>query len=367
VALASAIRAHAMSALDVVHGSEAVLWRLRHRLLDTALITAFAFATLLGVALLVGSSGPVFRVADEDLGPLGPQIERALISSGQFASIRSTPAVLDQNLRDGLLDGYIRFPPDFSEAALAGRALKPEIHLVSGAPTEAATMLGALSSALLAGARTTGLQLQPQLSYVGAASVATHDQAVAGVLGMTLFAFAFLLPLIAVEPRQKWQSFLMTLGSALGCVLVALIVGLLLFLLYLALGFHSVGAPGLIVAIALLAVAAATIIGLLVGQVNVDRARVAWIVALVVVPQLLLSGVTFSLNAEPGGAQLVANLLPLPATVDALRGVMLRAAGLGSASLQRDAASMIGFILLALGVLFALRPRQPDEGINSTR
>jgi hypothetical protein len=353
-----------MSGLDVLLGSEHTLWRLRHRLLDTALITAFAFATLLGAALLVRSSGPVFRVADEDQGPLGPQIERTLISSGQFASVRGTPAALDQNLRDGLLDGYIRFPPDFSEAALAGRALKPEIHLVAGAPTGGPAMLGALSSALLTGARTTGLQLQPQLSYVGAGSVGTHDQAVAGVLGLTMFAFAFLLPLVAIEPRQSWRPFLMTLGSALGCVMVALIVGLLLFLLYLVLGFHSVGAPALIVAIVLLALAAGTIIGLLVSQANVDRARFTWIVLLVVVPQLLLSGVTFPLNAEPGGAQVIANLLPLTATVDALRGVMVRAADLGSASLQRDVASLIGLILLVLGVLYALGRRQPAEDIS---
>src|SRR4030088_294346 len=87
-ALASAILGHAMS--DVMLGSERTLSRLRLRLLDTAVITAFAFATLLGVALLVRSSGPVFRVADEDQGPLGPQIERTLISSGQFASVHGT-------------------------------------------------------------------------------------------------------------------------------------------------------------------------------------------------------------------------------------------------------------------------------------
>jgi ABC-2 type transport system permease protein len=114
----------------------------------------------------------------------------------------------------------------------------------------------------------------------------------------------------------------------------------------------------------LLAVAAGTTIGLLVSQANVDRARFTWIVLLVVVPQLLLSGVTFPLNAEPGGAQVIANLLPLTATVDALRGVMVRAADLGSASLQRDVASLIGLILLVVGVLFALGRREPVEGIS---
>jgi uncharacterized phage infection (PIP) family protein YhgE len=356
-----------MSALDVVLGSERVLARLRHRLLDTALLTACAFATLLGVALMVRSSGPVFRVADEDRGPLGPQIERALISSSQFAAVRGAPVVLDQSLRDGRIDGYIRFPPDFSEAALAGRALKPEIHLVSGATTGVAAMFGALSSAILTGPQTTGLQLQPQLTYVGAGAVGTHDQVVAGMLALTIFAFAFLVPLIAIEPRQNWRPLLVTLGAALGCVLVGLIVGLLLFLLYLVLGFHHVGVPALIVAIVLLAVAAGTTIGLLVSHANVDRPRSTWIVLLVVVPQVLLSGVTFPLNAEPGGAQFVANLLPLTATVDALRGVMLRAADIGSASLQRDGASLIGFIVLAFGVLFALGQRPRSEEISSKR
>lgn len=349
-----------MSVLDVALGSERLLWRLRHRPLDAALLVLSPFLLLLLAAFLVRSSTPVIGIIVQDQGPLGRQIAQALLSSDNVRLIDGSTADVDRQIKEGSLDGSIVFPPTFTRTALAGQALKPEIHVAAAAPHTADDLVGAFARALLTSAGTSGAHLDAQVTPIGATGAGPADYTLAGVLAVAIVGFAFLLPFVAMEARPGWQPLLVTVGSIVGCVLIALLVSLLLFIVYLLLGFHNVGGTTLVILVELVSVVAAASVGIILAQARLDAVRLAWILPLIVAPLVLLSGLVLPLNAQPGGAQLIAHFLPLTATVDALRGVMLRAEGFGSSTLQRDFASVLGFVLLAFGVVFALgQRRQP--------
>ena len=350
-----------MSALDVALGSERLLWRLRHRPLDAVLLALSPFLLLLLAAFLVRSSTPVIGIVVQDQGPLGRQIAQALLSSNNVRLIDASTADLDRQIKEGSLDGLIVFPPTFTRTALAGQALKPEIHVAAAAPHSADDLVGSFARALLISAGTTGAHLDAQVTRIGATGAGPVDYTLAGVLAVAIVGFAFLLPFVAMDARP-WQPFLVMVGSIVGCVLIALMVSLLLFIVYLLLGFHNVGGTALVILVEFVSVVAAASAGIILAQARLDAVRLAWILPLVVAPLTLFSGLVLPLNAQPGGAQLLAHLLPLTASVDALRGVMLRADGLGSSTLQRDLASLVGFVLLAFGVVFALSQRRQADG-----
>jgi ABC-2 type transport system permease protein len=75
-------------------------------------------------------------------------------------------------------------------------------------------------------------------------------------------------------------------------------------------------------------------------------------IPLVIVPQVLLSGILFPVSTEPGPLQVVSNVLPLTYAVNGLRDVMVKGADLTWASLQLDTGVVAGFcvVLIAAGI-----------------
>jgi ABC-2 type transport system permease protein len=73
--------------------------------------------------------------------------------------------------------------------------------------------------------------------------------------------------------------------------------------------------------------------------------QVIQFIPLVLVPQLLLSGVLFPVSSLPGVVQPLVPFLPLTYAVDALRQVFIRAADLGVPELQVDLLVLAGFAL----------------------
>jgi ABC-2 type transport system permease protein len=71
-------------------------------------------------------------------------------------------------------------------------------------------------------------------------------------------------------------------------------------------------------------------------------------IPLVVVPQLLLSGILFPVSAEPKPLQVLSNVLPLTYAVNGLRDVMIKGADLTWGSLQLDVGVVLGFVVLVL-------------------
>jgi ABC-2 type transport system permease protein len=75
-------------------------------------------------------------------------------------------------------------------------------------------------------------------------------------------------------------------------------------------------------------------------------------IPLVIVPQVLLSGILFPVSTEPRPLQVVSDVLPLTYAVNGLRDVMVKGADLSWSSLQLDAGVVAGFcvLLIAAGV-----------------
>jgi ABC-2 type transport system permease protein len=81
-------------------------------------------------------------------------------------------------------------------------------------------------------------------------------------------------------------------------------------------------------------------------------------IPLVIVPQVLLSGILFPVGTEPGPLQYVSNVLPLTYAVYGLRDVMLKGSDLLSPALQLDALVVLAFaILMVLAATATLRRR----------
>jgi ABC-2 type transport system permease protein len=81
-------------------------------------------------------------------------------------------------------------------------------------------------------------------------------------------------------------------------------------------------------------------------------------IPLVIVPQVLLSGILFPVSTEPQPLQYISDVLPLTYAVNGLRDVMLKGADLSWSSLQLDFGVILGFgILVILAAAATLRRR----------
>ena len=71
-------------------------------------------------------------------------------------------------------------------------------------------------------------------------------------------------------------------------------------------------------------------------------------IPLVIVPQMLLSGIIFPVTTEPGPLQVLSRLLPLTYAVTGMRDIMIKGADLSWSSLQLDLAVVLGFAILVI-------------------
>ncbi|HEX2142179.1 MAG TPA: ABC transporter permease, partial [Candidatus Limnocylindria bacterium] len=81
-------------------------------------------------------------------------------------------------------------------------------------------------------------------------------------------------------------------------------------------------------------------------------------IPLVIVPQILLSGVLVPVESEPEWLQVISNLLPLTYAVDGLRAVMLEGRSLASTALLVDLGVLAGFCVLVIAAAAATLRRE---------
>jgi ABC-2 type transport system permease protein len=71
-------------------------------------------------------------------------------------------------------------------------------------------------------------------------------------------------------------------------------------------------------------------------------------IPLVIVPQLLLSGIIFPVTTEPAALQAISQVLPLTYAVSGMRDIMIKGADLSWSGLQLDFGIVLGFCLLVI-------------------
>jgi ABC-2 type transport system permease protein len=138
-------------------------------------------------------------------------------------------------------------------------------------------------------------------------------------------------------------------GYMLGFTLVALVQAAeVLGFGLLVLNLYNAGSVLLLFGIEVLLALGAVNLGIFLSTFARNEFQAVQFIPLVVVPQVLLSGLLVPVSSEPDWLQWISNVLPLTYAVDALRNVMLRGRGLESGAIQLDVGVLLAFCVLAV-------------------
>ena len=93
----------------------------------------------------------------------------------------------------------------------------------------------------------------------------------------------------------------------------------------------------------------------IVEAIGFPELQVVQFIPIVIVPQALLAGIFWSIDALPGPLQPLARLMPLTYAIDGLREVLVKGSGLDVPALQSDLAVLaivaVGLIVLAASTI----------------
>jgi len=360
------------------HRIGAITSRLLHqfrrdrRTLALLFVAPIVILGLLGYLIRGSASAPSVGIANQDQGPLGATIAGSLEGSSKISASTINASDGDAKLKDGSLVAYIVFPPDFSQQAQQGN-IAPEVHLEGSQPGNQAPVMQALQDALasLAAASPSGVHFQPKLTYLyGGPGLDTLDYFGAAFIGLIVFFLVFVITIVSFL-RERSQGTLerlmasplrrgeIVVGYMLGFTLIALVQAAEVLIFSLAvLRVHNQGNVLLIFGIETLMVISAVNLGIFLSMFARTEFQAVQFIPLVIVPQVLLSGILFPVSSEPKPLQYLSDVLPLTYAVNGLRDVMLKGADLTWPSLQLDAGVVAGFCVLVIVAGIATLRRQ---------
>ena len=327
---------------------------------------------LLGYLLRGGGDVPAMGVVNLDDGPLGGAIASQLERTKTVSVSTMSEAAAEAKLRSGDLAGYVLLQSDFSARAQQSRVISPEIHLEGSQPGLSQTIVQAVgqSFAGLAG-QAGGVRFAPQVTFVyGGPSFDTLDYFGAAFIGLVVFFLVFVITIVAFL-RERGQGTLerlmasplrrseIVLGYMLGFTVLALVqaVEVLAFCL-LVLHVHNAGNVGLIFVLEALMAIAAVNLGIFLSMFARTEFQAVQFIPLVILPQVLLSGIIFPISTEPGPLTVLSRALPLTYAVEGMRNIMIKGADLSWSSLQLDFGVVLGFcVLVIIAGILTLRRR----------
>jgi ABC-2 type transport system permease protein len=336
-----------------------ILSQFRHdrRTLGLLFIVPLVILGLLGYLLRGGAGHTAMGVVNLDQGPIGGRIADSLVHSSRVNASRMDAAAAEAKLADGTIAGYVVLPSDLSAKAVSGGALSPEIHLEGTQPAPDADVIQALNQALISALASSGPKLAPKITYLhGGSGLDTLDYFGPAFIGLVIFFLVFVVTSVSFL-RERSQGTLerlmasplrrgeIVLGYMLGFGLVALVQSLLVLVFALTvLRIHNEGNVLLVFLLEALLAIGAVNLGIFLSMFARTEFQAVQFIPIVLLPQVLLSGILFPISSEPGPLQYVSNVLPLTYAVYGMRDVMLKGAGLGSSGLLLD---------LGVAVLFA--------------
>ena len=348
-------------------------FRRDRRTLALLFVAPIVILGLLGYLMRGSSSVPAVGLANEDQGLLGATVAAALERSSVINTTTIHASEGDSKLKDGSLVAYIVLPSDFSRQAQAG-TIAPDVHVEGSQPNTIAPVLQALQQALIAIASAApgqGAHVQPQITYLhGGPGFDTLDYFGAAFIGLVVFFLVFVVTIVSFlnERSQGTLERLMAsplrrgeivVGYMLGFTVLALIQSVEVLVFSLAvLKVHNSGNVALIFGIEALMAIAAVNLGIFLSMFARTEFQAVQFIPLVIVPQVLLSGILFSINSEPKPLQVLSDVLPLTYAVNGLRDVMIRGADLTWGSLQLDVGVVAGFIVLLVAAAVATLRRR---------
>lgn len=315
-----------------------------------------------------GGPNPAVGVVNLDQGPLGAAVARQLATSPGVDATEMDLGTADARLREGRLAGYVVMPTDFSVSALRDGVIGPQIHLEGSQPGQSGAVVEAVSAALassvasqLSSAGVRAPRIDPSINYLyGGPALDTLDYFGGAFVGLVVFFLVFVVTCVSFL-RERSQGTLerlmasplrraeIVIGYMLGFTLLALAQALEVVVFALAvLKIHNAGNVLLIFGIETLLALAAVNLGIFLSMFARTEFQAVQFIPLVIVPQVLLSGIVFPVSSEPGWMQAISNVLPLTYAASGLRDVMLKGADLTWPAIQLDSGVVLGFCLLAV-------------------
>jgi ABC-2 type transport system permease protein len=333
-----------------------------HRTLALLFGAPLVILGLLGYLLRGGGEVPSMGVVNLDQGPLGSLVESTLENSHAVSASGMSQPTADSKLRAGDIAGYVLLPADFSNRAQQGHAIVLQVHLEGTQPGLSGTILQAVAQSFTALAgQAGGVRFETQLSYLhGGPNFDTLDYFGAAFIGLVVFFLVFVITTVAFL-RERSQGTLerlmasplrrpeIVLGYMLGFTVLALVqaIEVLAFSL-LVLHVHNSGNVALIFLLEALMAIVAVNLGIFLSMFARTEFQAVQFIPLVIVPQMLLSGIIFPITTEPGPLQVLSKVLPLTYAVTGMRDIMIKGADLSLPSLQLDFAVVLGFAVIVI-------------------
>lgn len=282
---------------------------------------------------------------------------------GDIASVRET-------VRRGDVDAALVFPPSFTADLLARKPISMELVLEGANPTKTSGALPIIQGALVGAAMQLqasipgatpppNLQIQPDLLY-GSTDLKALDYLAPVLIAFFAFFLIFLLTCVsflrertlgtmerlAASPMTRGE---IVVGYMLGFGLFALLQSLLivLFTAYV-LQVHYTGNLAWVFLVTLILALGAVNLGIFLSSFARTELQAVQFIPLVIVPQGLLSGLLWPVQAMPDWLQVVANVLPLTYANEALTNIMIRNEGL--AEVFPQLLVLVGFAALMVAI-----------------
>ena len=230
-------------------------------------------------------------------------------------------------------------------------------------------LLDAMRSLLFLSDADVELILPPNLSFqflYGGAEFTETDYLAPPAIAFMAFFFVFLLTAVSFL-RERAQGtmerlmasplsrFQIIAGYFFGFLLFALAqTGVILFFVLYILKIHYLGHLSSILMVELILVIGASNMGILFSSFAKNEFQVAQFIPLVIVPQVFLSGILWSIESMPKLLQYLAYALPLTYANLALRALMIK--GFSLAQVLPELGVLVGFALLMIaGSIFTMR------------
>jgi len=316
-----------------------------------------------------GASREPVALVNEDQGPLGGLLAEALAGTPSLDARRLSAGAAEAALREGAVHATVTFPATFTTDSLRTQRVPLAIRLEGSDLFVNASTLGAIqrasveavSSALarspLAGGRG-GLALE--ISYLhGGADWGTLDYLAPVLIPYLAFFFVFLLTDVSflrerasgtlerllATPLHRAELVLGYLAgfSVFAVVQSVIVVGFALTVL----GLKHAGSPWTILVINVILVLGTVNLGLFLSAFAKNEFQAVQFIPVVVLPQLLLSGMLIPVDALPDLLRPLAWLLPLTYANEASRAVMIKGASFADPLVLRD----LGALVLVAAVL----------------
>ena len=344
-----------------------------HRTLAILFVTPLIVLALFAVLLRTDTPDPRVGLVVTGEGGVGSVIAEAFEEVDTLDVTRIDSADdADAQLRDEELDAYIVLAstPD------PDGVLHPEIVVEGTDPQITGMVPAALQQAVLAGIAEfappipSGVEapalprVEPEVRALyggtGDEELDSLDLLGGPFIGLLVFLLVYVVTSVSflrerslgtlerlmASPLRRTE---IVVGYMLGFTIIALVQAAeVLGFSLLVLDLYNAGSVWLLFGLEVVLAIGAVSLGIFLSTFARNEFQAVQFIPIVVVPQVLLSGLLVPVESEPEWLQVVSNVLPLTYAVDALREVMLKGADLASSRVQLDVAVLVAFCVVLI-------------------